>query len=87
MPTTLSSREFNHDTSGAKKAALSGPVFITDRGRPAHVLLSIDDYQRLAGGSASIIDVLAMPDAEGIELDPPRADIKTRQVDLSCCCR
>ncbi len=49
MPTTLSSREFNHDTSGAKKAALSGPVFITDRGRPAHVLLSIDDYQRLAG--------------------------------------
>ncbi|MHB0852952.1 type II toxin-antitoxin system prevent-host-death family antitoxin [Stutzerimonas nitrititolerans] len=83
MPTTPSSREFNHDTSGAKKAALSGPVFITDRGRPAHVLLSIDEYQRLAGGSASIIDVLAMPDAEGIELDPPRADIKTRQVDLS----
>lgn len=87
MPTTPSSREFNHDTSGDKKAALSGPVFITGRGRPAHVLLSIDDYQRLAGGSASIIDVLAMPDAEGIELDPPRTDIKTREVDLSCCCR
>lgn len=40
MTTTLSSREFNQDTSGAKKAANEGPVFITDRGRPAHVLLS-----------------------------------------------
>lgn len=83
MPTTISSREFNHDTSGAKKAALSGPVFITDRGRPAHVLLSIEDYQRLAGGNASIIDLLAMPGAEDIEFDPPRAKIQTRQVDLS----
>ena len=37
--TTLSSRAFNQDSSGAKKAAAEGPVFITDRGRPAHVLL------------------------------------------------
>jgi predicted nucleic acid-binding protein len=35
--TTISSREFNQDTSGAKKAARMGPVFITDRGKPAHV--------------------------------------------------
>lgn len=48
--TTLSSREFNQDMSGAKKAARKGPVFITDRGRPAHVLMSIEDYRRLAGG-------------------------------------
>ena len=34
MTTRLSSREFNQDTSGAKKAAENGPVFITDRGRP-----------------------------------------------------
>ena len=45
--TTLSSREFNQDTSRAKKAAKFGPVFITDRGQPAHVLLSIDDYRKL----------------------------------------
>jgi hypothetical protein len=31
---------FNQDTSGAKKAAERGPVYITDRGRPAHVLLT-----------------------------------------------
>lgn len=49
--TTLTSREFNQDASGAKKAARRGPVFITDRGRPAHVLLTIEEYRRLAGGT------------------------------------
>ena len=29
--TKLSSREFNQDTSRAKRAAKKGPVFITDR--------------------------------------------------------
>jgi hypothetical protein len=47
-------------------------VFITDRGRPAHVLLSIEEYQRLAGPQATIIDQLAMPGVEDIEFDPPR---------------
>lgn len=70
--TTLSSREFNQDTSGAKRAARSGPVFITDRGRPSHVLLTIEEYQRLAGSQASIVDLLAMPGAEAIEFEPPR---------------
>ncbi len=33
--TTLSSREFNQDTSRAMAAATAGPVFITDHGIPA----------------------------------------------------
>lgn len=70
-PITLSSREFNQDTSRAKKAARNGPVFITDRGRPAHVLLSIEDYRKMAGESGSIIDLLAMPGAEDVEFNPP----------------
>jgi prevent-host-death family protein len=70
--TTLSSREFNQDASGAKKAAKKGPVFITDRGRPAHVLLTIEEYQKLTGKHASIIDLLAMPGVENIEFEPPR---------------
>jgi prevent-host-death family protein len=75
MPiTTLSSREFNQDTSGAKKAAKNGPVVITDRGSPAHVLLSIDDYRKLSGSQASIIDLLAMPGVADIDFDPPRSD-------------
>lgn len=59
--TTMSSREFNQDTSGAKKAANHGPVFITDRGKPAHVLLSIEQYQKLTSTQASIVDLLVMP--------------------------
>ena len=81
--TTLSSREFNQDTSGAKKAALQGPVIITDRGKPAHVLLSIEDYEKLTGTNASIVDLLVMPEAADIEFETERAVIKHRPVDLS----
>lgn len=81
--TTLSSRQFNQDSSGAKKAAESGPVIITDRGRPAHVLLTYEDYKRLTGGRANIADLLAMPGAEDIELDlPPRPRDLPRPADL-----
>lgn len=62
--TTISSREFNQNTSEAKKAAKNGPVFITDRGRPAHVLLSIDEYRRLTGKGKNILELLAMPGDE-----------------------
>ncbi|TXI07260.1 MAG: type II toxin-antitoxin system Phd/YefM family antitoxin [Rhizobium sp.] len=70
--TTLSSREFNQDTSGAKKAAQQGPVFITDRGRPAHVLLTIEDFQRLTGGNMSLAEALAQPGDADFDFDPPR---------------
>src|SRR6266700_4911910 len=69
--TTLTSREFNQDTSGAKKAASHGPVFITDRGRPAHVLLTMEDYLRLIGGHMSLAEALAQPGAE-FDFNPPR---------------
>ncbi|MGL4960493.1 MAG: type II toxin-antitoxin system Phd/YefM family antitoxin [Inquilinus sp.] len=85
MPiTTLSSREFNKDPGRAKELAGSGPVFITDRGRPAYVLMTIEDYRKLTGGERSIIDMLAMPGQEDIEFDPPRVDGPLhRPVDLS----
>ena len=70
--TTFSSREFNQDTGRAKKAAKNGPVFITDRGSPAHVLLTIEEYRQLSGGAATIVDLLAMPGAGEIDFDPPR---------------
>jgi len=74
--TTYSSREFNQDASKAKRASLAGPVFITDRGRPAHVLLSFEAYKKLTGGHVKITDLLAMPGAEDIELDiPPRTEV------------
>ncbi|MCA3185926.1 MAG: type II toxin-antitoxin system prevent-host-death family antitoxin [Cupriavidus sp.] len=81
MPTTMSSREFNQDASRAKRAAKAGPVFITDRGQPQHVLLSIEEYQRLVGGRR-IVDVLAMSEPETIDFDPPKATSVTRPADI-----
>jgi prevent-host-death family protein len=83
MITTLSSREFNQDTGRAKKAADKGPVFITDRGKPVHVLLSIEEYRRLAGSRRKITDILAMPGGEEIEFDPPKANFRIRPADFS----
>lgn len=81
--TTLSSREFNQDASRAKKAAKDGPVFITDRGRLAHVLLTVEEYQRLTGTSSSIIDMLAMSDVADIEFEAPRVQGIAKPADLS----
>lgn len=58
-------------------------MFITDRGKPAHVLLSIEDYQRITGGHRKIADALAMPDLADSEFDPPRVNIGLRPADLS----
>ena len=70
--TTISSREFNQDVSRVKRAAANGPVFITDRGHPSHVLLTIEDYQRITDKKESIVDLLAMPDAADIDFEPAR---------------
>jgi prevent-host-death family protein len=82
--TTLSSREFNQDTSRAKKATAEGPVFITDRGTPAHVLLSIEEYQRLTGGQGDLIDQLGLPAGiEDVELEIPPMRDRARPADFS----
>lgn len=81
--TTLSSREFNQHASEAKKAANNGPVFITDRGRPAHVLLSIKEYQRITGGRQKIADLLAMPGIEEIKFEISTSRDLAQSADLS----
>ena len=73
MPVTkLSSREFNQDTGRAKRAAKRGPVFITDRGRPSHVLLTVEEYEKITGGQKSIAELLAMREAAEVEFEAPR---------------
>ena len=81
--TTLTSREFNQHTSEAKKAASKKPVFIADRGRPAHVLMSIEEYRRLTAGKPKIADLLAMPGIEDVELEVPRARDVAQPANLS----
>ena len=81
--TTINSRTFNQDASGAKRAAQDGPVFITDRGKPAHVLLSIEAYRRLTGQRESIIDLLADTEAAEVSFEPSRLSGLAKPVDLS----
>lgn len=84
MPITrLSSRELNHDVSSAKKAAQNGPVVITDRGKPSHVLMTYEEFRRLSGARRSLTQALAMPGLSDIEFDPQRVQIAPREVDLS----
>ncbi|HEX3363514.1 type II toxin-antitoxin system Phd/YefM family antitoxin [Phenylobacterium sp.] len=70
--TTISSREFNQDAGGAKRAAERGPVIITDRGRPSHVLLSFEEYRKLTGTGQSLLDIVAQDVDDDFDFDPPR---------------
>lgn len=57
----VSSRDFNQDVSNAKRSARIEPVFVTDRGKPTHVLMSIESFRQLTGQTETIVDLLAMP--------------------------
>ena len=65
---TISSREFNQDVGGAKRAASVEPVFVTDRGKPTHVLMSFETFLQMTGETASIADLLAMSDATDVDV-------------------
>lgn len=80
---TLTSRELNHDVSSAKKAAQNGPVIITDRGKPSHVLMTYEEFRRLSGKRRSLVESLSMPGLSDIDFSPERLEISPRSIDLS----
>ncbi len=81
--TTLTSREFNQDTGRAKKATKRGPVFITDRGKPAHVLVSFEEYLRLTNRRGDLIDDLGLPEGvEDVVLEVPSMKHRARPADF-----
>ncbi len=82
MAKSITSRAFNQDVSLAKRAADDGPVIITDRGRPAHVLLSFEAYLHLTGAAGTLLEALAMPGLSDIEFDAPRSGLVLHDVDL-----
>ncbi len=76
MTATLTSREFNQDTARAKREAASGPVFVTDRGRPTHVLLTVEAYERLVGRKKTVAEAFYWPGAAEVELPLPERKIE-----------
>ena len=82
MTAILTSREFNQDTSRAKRQAASGPVFVTDRGKTTHVLLTLEAYERLAGPKLTVAEAFYWPGAADIELPLPQRRIEPeREID------
>ena len=81
--TTVTRRELNQDVARAKKAVKTGPVFITDRGKPVHVLLSIEDFGRWAGEGRGLLEALSMAALADIDMNPPRARIESSHADRS----
>ena len=76
----VSSRDFNQDVSQAKRAARIEPVFITDRGKPTHVLMSIENFKHLTGQTETMVDLLAMPEPPDVEAG--RSDAWDRRPEL-----
>lgn len=83
MTTHFTSREFNQDLARAKREALKGPVIVTDRGKPTHVLLSMAEYERRSRPSRNILEMLAHPASADIELPLPERTEYARVPDLS----
>lgn len=83
MSITITSREFNRDVSAAKRAAELGPVTITDHGRPSHVLLTAEEFERLSGNQEPMGDRLWKSQDPSIRLELPERIIETeRQLSL-----
>lgn len=78
--TTMSAREFNQDVSAAKRAAVQGPVLITDRGEAAFVLLSIDDYRRLGEDGTDLVERLSMDIDIDVEFEPLKLELKAPEL-------
>ena len=83
MGQSFTSREANQDLARAKRATHDGPVFITDRGRPAHVLLTIAEYERLSGRKKSLAEALSNPQVAVLDFDIPRLpDFNPQPIDF-----
>lgn len=71
----MTSREFNQDLARAKRSADTAPVIITDRGRPAYVLLRHDAYQALVVGRPNLLELIGMDDeAHAFDFEPPKLE-------------
>ena len=79
---TVTSREFVHNVSAAKRVASEGgTVIITDRGEPALALIPIAEYRRLMKTDKSLVELLRMPEADALDLDFEPIRIQPKDID------
>ncbi len=65
-----------------EQALEEGPQTITLRGRPAVVVLSVKDFERLTRPSQSLSNFFRHSPLQGVELDLKRSKDLSRKVDL-----
>lgn len=74
---TMSSQEFNRNPTSAKRKADEGPVYVTEHGKPAYVVINIDEYRRLKGEpKVDLVTRLQMDEYQDVEIPPVEMDIK-----------
>lgn len=71
MSATVTSREFDCVVGAAMRAAEQGPVMVIDHGRAAHVLLTVEEFERLSGTPELMGDRLRTGQDHGDEFDLP----------------
>lgn len=58
-------------------------MIVAERGRPANVLLSYEEYRRLIERRTNIVAALRTPGQEDIDFEPPpRQKAALRKIDL-----
>ncbi|GAB3759621.1 type II toxin-antitoxin system Phd/YefM family antitoxin [Microlunatus parietis] len=73
----MSSQEFNRNPTSAKRKADEGPVYVTEHGKPAYVVINIDEYRRLKGApKVDLVTRLQMDEYHDVEIPPVEMDIK-----------
>jgi PHD/YefM family antitoxin component YafN of YafNO toxin-antitoxin module len=85
MTHVLTSRQLVHDFKSAKRAAASGPVLVTARGRPEFALLSYAEYRRLAAGEqkTSLLELMdSLPRTDGVAFDIPKISIGLKALEF-----
>jgi prevent-host-death family protein len=78
--TSVSAAEFNQHPSRAKRQAANSPVVITERNRPAFVLMTFAEYERLAGAPTNLAVALEM--ADEVDFDIPETGVNIRPAQL-----
>ena len=71
MISNLSSREFNQDTGDHHRP-----------GKPSHVLMTIEDYNRMTVGRQNIAQVLGSAKVADVDFDPLGLDLNLRIEEL-----
>jgi len=81
---TITSTEFMHNVSAAKRAVVNGhTVIVTARGEPSIALVPIAKYRQMSKTEETLRTAIAIPAAAGdFEFEPPKITLGLRIPDL-----